>query len=107
VIVWLFAERTESLYKIPADLFLPLALAIGALFLDLLQHLFRSIAWHIQVIGHEKKLFQNEITEESDVYVSSSVNFWSYIFYYGKVVILFAAYLMLLLFLIRTLEFSG
>lgn len=95
-IVWLFKQQTGGMYVVPERLLLPLVLVVSAMSLDFLQYMYRSIVWHIVFRRQEGKLEKGEITEQSELYVSSWINFAGYLFFYAKIVCLFLAYWKLL-----------
>jgi hypothetical protein len=95
-IVWLFKHDNDGTYEIPEKLLIPLMLVIMAMTLDFCQYVYRSIAWHIIFRMQEKRLAKKQITETSELYVNSWVNFLAYCFFYTKVVCLGFAYLCLI-----------
>lgn len=97
-VVWLFKTEKNGAYHIPESLLLPLALVIVALALDFFQHVFRSISWQVAYLHQEKRLNNSEITEETEVYAPDYINLVSYVLFYGKVIVLVAAYHKLLLY---------
>lgn len=94
-IVWLFKQQLGDKFQIPEGLFLPLLLVIVALAFDFLQYLYSSIAWGCFFRSKEKQ----DISEEEEIYASKFLNYPSYFLFYGKVITIFMAYLLLIIFL--------
>lgn len=105
-VIWLFKVKSAGAYQIPHELQLPLILVVCALSLDFLQQLYRSIAWHIFFRRKERDLTQGKITEESEIYADSSINWISYTFFYLKTITIVAAYYLLLQYLLKTIAWT-
>jgi len=103
-IVWLFKQQTSGTYEVPESLLISLVLVVAAMSLDFLQHVYRSIAWHIVFRIQEEKLANGQITEKSELYVSSWINFIGYLFFYAKIFCLVFAYLKLLVYFFGTVK---
>lgn len=97
-IVWLFKKEDGGVYMIPQGLLVPLALVILAMALDFFQYVYRSVAWHVIFRRRERLLAEEEITEETELYVNPWVNFLAYCFFYAKVLCLAFAYWRLLVY---------
>lgn len=95
-IVWLFRRENGSAYEMPESLLQPLMLVLVAMSLDFFQYVYRSIVWHILFRSQERKLEKEEITEQSELYISSWINFPGYLFFYTKILFLIFAYWKLL-----------
>ncbi len=95
-IVWLFKRENGSAYEIPESLLLPLMLVLVAMSLDFFQYVYRSFVWHILFRVQERKLERKEITEQSELYISSWINFPGYVLFYMKIFCLILAYFKLL-----------
>jgi hypothetical protein len=95
-IVWLFKQQSSDAYVVPQKLLFPLVMVVSAMSFDFLQHMYRSIAWHIIFRLQEGKLNNKEIKEETELYVSDWINVPGYVFFYSKIVCLILAYWKLL-----------
>lgn len=104
--VWLFKKDAGGIYSIPEGLLLPLILVITALTLDFFQYVYRSISWHIAFLTQEKKLFNREISEDDELYAGGCINFVSYTFFYGKIIVLVFAYIKLLQYLLDVFKWG-
>lgn len=95
-IVWLFKRENGSTYEMPESLLRPLALVLIAMSLDFVQYVYRSIVWHFLFRAQERKLERKEISEQSELYINSWINFPGYLLFYAKVLCLIFAYWKLL-----------
>jgi len=91
-IVWLFKTESGGSHIVSGNLLLPLLLVVAALALDFFQYIYRSVVWHFIFRRREQELANGAITEESELYESSWVNFLAYIFFYAKAFLLVVAY---------------
>ncbi len=91
-IVWLFKTEKDGQYIVPEVLLIPLLLVVGGLALDFLQYIYRSVVWHVIFRRKEKELSKGKITEQTELYVSPWVNFFAYLFFYAKAILLVVAY---------------
>lgn len=99
-IVWIFKVQSGEQFFIPLALKWPLFLSLLALCADFLQHLVRSIIWYRIFRNKESELEKKLITEDEELFESNSVNLPAYIFYYLKIILLFAAYILLIYFFV-------
>ena len=95
-IVWLFRRENGSAYEMPESLLQPLVLVLVAMSLDFFQYVYRSIVWHLLFRSKERKLEREEITEQSELYIDSWINFPGYLLFYAKILCLVFAYWKLL-----------
>jgi hypothetical protein len=95
-IVWLFKRENHGTYEVPENLLVPLVLVILAMSLDFCQYVYRSIVWHVIFRIQEGRLEKGEISEQSELYVSSWINLTGYVFFYAKILCLAFAYWKLL-----------
>lgn len=72
--------------------------------LDFFQYVYRSMVWHCIFRAKERELEAKIITEDSELYVSAKVNLVAYIFFYLKVVALTFAYIFILAFLVKSVQ---
>ncbi len=100
-IIWLFKVQVGTTYQVPNGLKIPLLLVFLAMALDFFQYVYRSIVWHYIFRAKEVELEKNKITEDSELYVSASINLVAYIFFYTKVVALTFAYIYLISYLFQ------
>ncbi len=105
-IVWLFKKGDGGVYEVPEALLYPLLLVVLAMSLDFCQYVYRSIIWHIIFRKKEKELHDGAITEQTELYVHSYINFLGYAFFYAKIICLVFAYWTLLTYFLNTVKWT-
>ena len=100
-LIWIFT-KTDTQTAVPSELILPAFFLVVSLFFDMLQYAYKTIVF--VVIFHQK---ENEIKrkkmkrDEADFQHSQRFNYATWIFFCIKIVLVFAAYALILCFLIR------
>lgn len=113
-VVWLFHNKNNGIYGIPKDLFSPLFLFLLCLFIDFIQHFFKTAIWHFIYLYYERNLEVNKknekqhevITENSELYAPNVVNYIPYLLFYSKSIILGFSYFLLLKFVWKSISFA-
>jgi len=98
-VIWLFKFEVQGAPKIPESLFWPLLLIVVGLACDLLQYLVATIVW---AVFHRCKE-RAGVRSDDDFLAPKQINWPALVFFYLKVASLVAAYILLLLFLARTI----
>ncbi|WP_349792730.1 hypothetical protein ABQY74_020375 [Xanthomonas sp. WHRI 7064] len=86
-IIWLFQTTDGGARVLPAALFLPLKLIVGALAADLLQYVVAGFLWGAFHRSKEKKLGENDAFK-----APRTINWPAILFYYDKVALVVLAY---------------
>ena len=95
-IIWIFKiQNVGGGYQIPEALYYPVLLVFVAMALDFIQYIYGSIAWGIFFRIKEKE----NIKEDDELYAPPCINWPTYIFFYGKVIVIGFAYFFLIKFL--------
>lgn len=105
-IVWLFKKEVAGSYEISKELLPPLAWIFGALTLDFLQYVYRSVIWHYIFKKKENELANGSIKESTELYVSDLVNLAAYVFFYLKIICLGFAYFLLTKYFLDSVTWS-
>lgn len=93
--IWIFRDNSFGHILIPSNLHLPAILIIGALVCDLFQYIAGTIVWGVFSRIKERK----EAPADDDFKVAPWLNWPALIFFWGKVLIMISAYLLLIIFL--------
>ena len=102
-IVWIFkSQNADGSYEIPEQLYYPVLLVFIAMAFDFIQYVYGSIAWGVFFRLKEN----NEVNEDSELYAPPSINWPTYILFYGKVIIIGFAYFYLTSFLIESVKWE-
>jgi hypothetical protein len=102
-IVWIFKTQNASGgYVIPGQLYYPILLVFAAMSLDFIQYLYGSIAWYMFFRLKEKAGIQEEV----EILAPPAINCPSYIFFFGKVSTVGAAYFFIIKFLLSLVTWT-
>lgn len=96
VIIWIFKITDKDIPKIPDSLILPTILFSISLACDLLQYITGTIIWSIFHRYHEKK---SETGTDPEITAASYLNYPNWILFALKIILVFWAYIMILIYL--------
>lgn len=100
-VVWVFAEGKDAAKTVPPGLVWPSLFLVLTLATDFFQYVVKSIIWGAYV----RELERDGHTVDKDLPLHSSLLVWPVDFlFHAKLALLFIAYCMLLVFLVRRLQ---
>lgn len=105
-LIWLFKggpEKFVDSFNLPSALYLPAALIIASLFVDLLHYVYQAITWGVMSTHIESKISKDK---NKEYLVSPWLNAFSNIFFWGKILLMVVAYAFLIMFLSKAIVFK-
>lgn len=93
-IIWTFT-KTDTNVILPNDLFLPSILLASSLLVDMMQYIYKTIAFYISFRTKEKKNNDKTIEYKNNIWMVRFVWF----FFWIKIILMFSAYFFILKFL--------
>jgi len=94
-LIWVFKVEVDGEPSVPSGLLLPAFLLVLGLTLDFLQYVSASLLWGF---FHRKKE-KAGMAQDADVEASRYINWPALSFFWTKLVVIFTAYILILLFL--------
>jgi len=100
-VIWIFkTQSSDGTYEVPGALFHSVLFVFVAMLLDFMQYIYGSIAWG--VFFRRKEI--EGVKEGDELYASPTINLPTYIFFYGKVIVICFAYFFIIKFLIESIN---
>ena len=101
-VIWIFRTDRGGAYQIPPELILPGLLLVCSLSADFLHYLIASFVWGIFNRIKEKQGMENEVEFQAPDWINWPGN----VFFYTKILLIFASYIYLIMFLYNELIIS-
>ncbi len=98
-LIWVFKVEVDGEPSVPSGLLLPAFFLVLGLISDFLQYVSASLLWGAFHRSQEKA----GIAQEADVEASKYINYPALIFFWGKLALIFIAYVFIIGFLITQL----
>ncbi|MBP6276481.1 MAG: hypothetical protein KA393_03630 [Limnohabitans sp.] len=94
-VIWIFKSEAQNQLAIPKQVLEPLTLFIGSLAVDLMQYVIASLVWGAFARFHEKR----GVKDSGEVIAPNYFNYPAIVFFWTKIALAIAGYILLLLFL--------
>jgi hypothetical protein len=104
-LVWLFKDPDNSITRIDHFLLYPLLTVSAGLIFDLLQYVVAGKIWKDFFVKNEKHVKHSEDTDP-EVKAPRRFNRVIYIFYWGKIFLMVATYLLIICYLVREIDLT-